>query len=1014
MPTTRSRKRKSDVGVAEKEQENAPANRFGFKRRRPPASKLKKPSGRSLKRSSAAESAKAAPAQATVTVPDTTPAPAPGVAPSVPAAPSVRPSGGREIPALRQEILEAVLERSDAVAKSRLGKFKKYDLKGKNEAMKPMLKESKLALREMITAVESFASRANDVEARLAERVGASDAAYQASAAENFRLNTDLDETREKVASHERDLALAAQAVETLERKVAGLEENVDETTTKLAAETEGRTQAEARGVELAASLAAVEEKVGALESGRAADLKEHAEALEVLKTRHAEETKAAEESAGQAKTALWEQLGEQRRLASALGAEKERLEARARESAQQIKETSRRLKEESEKASQAGAEVARLGAELKAAEARAAERAEQLKKAEESGASRERYAEKRIDRLSTEKQRAEAEARDLTARLAAAEAAGRGSTEAAAEAQRRLEEIQQRLASTEQRLAVAETEHRTAAQRLEELQTKHAQLEEQHAQTCAQLEETRSRAADDAAVARADVQEKAEEIAKGSARAAELEAERRALTQRLERLEDAHRTTSNELKTLRLNHSVDKDEQLKRLLDMVKENESLRAIKSGLETSLAGASAEASSASELRQRLQKSEAARRRLHNRVQELRGNIRVFVRVRPFLGDEAEELSAPGIRGPPVCCKGDGQGVRVTNPSMESGASATGCAKPKAEHHTFNFDRVFGESAGQADVFKEVTELVQSALDGHNVCIFSYGQTGSGKTYTMQGDGRDGLIPQSVRQVVGAADDLRRQGWEYALEGTFLEIHNEQIRDLLRPGAENVSGGRSGARGRKGGVEKVLHAIKTDSDGHKTVTALRHVPLRRAEEVHALMETANAARAVSSTDMNDQSSRSHSVFTLHLRGTHAESGTSLRGALHLVDLAGSERLSRSGATGAALKETQAINKSLSCLGDIFLALREKRGHVPYRNSKLTYLLQECFSRDGKTLMLVNVSPTPRSYHETLCSLRFAQKVNQCELGQARANVSRASKKKAAPNARRDGAGKRRRAH
>ena len=135
---------------------------------------------------------------------------------------------------------------------------------------------------------------------------------------------------------------------------------------------------------------------------------------------------------------------------------------------------------------------------------------------------------------------------------------------------------------------------------------------------------------------------------------------------------------------------------------------------------------------------------------------------------------------------------------------------------------------------------------------------------------------------------------------------------------------------------------------------------------------------------------QSSRSHSIFTLHLRASNPSLGSSLKGALNLVDLAGSERLSRSNATGSQLKETQAINKSLSCLTDVFTAIGSKAGHVPFRNSKLTHILSPALSGDGKTLMMVNLSPTEESAFESLCSLRFAANVNKCELGKPKRSV------------------------
>jgi kinesin family protein C1 len=133
-------------------------------------------------------------------------------------------------------------------------------------------------------------------------------------------------------------------------------------------------------------------------------------------------------------------------------------------------------------------------------------------------------------------------------------------------------------------------------------------------------------------------------------------------------------------------------------------------------------------------------------------------------------------------------------------------------------------------------------------------------------------------------------------------------------------------------------------------------------------------------------------------LQLRGINEESGTTVQGALNLCDLAGSERLDGSGAAIDAqrLKETQAINKSLSCLGDVFTSLANGSKHVPFRNSKLTYLLQDCLSRDGKALMFVNLSPTLDSSNESLCSLRFAQRVNQVELGKATKKVQYGGKK------------------
>lgn len=157
----------------------------------------------------------------------------------------------------------------------------------------------------------------------------------------------------------------------------------------------------------------------------------------------------------------------------------------------------------------------------------------------------------------------------------------------------------------------------------------------------------------------------------------------------------------------------------------------------------------------------------------------------------------------------------------------------------------------------------------------------------------------------------------------------------------------------------------------------------------------MSIADKHRSVSATKMNARSSRSHSVFTLHIRGSNHVQGTVLKGSLNLCDLAGSERVSKSEVTGARLRETQCINKSLSCLSDVFLGLSQKNAHIPYRNSKLTFLLRGCFCKNGKTLMFVNLSPAMSSFSESLCSLRFASNVNRCILGKATKQIRHVSK-------------------
>ena len=361
---------------------------------------------------------------------------------------------------------------------------------------------------------------------------------------------------------------------------------------------------------------------------------------------------------------------------------------------------------------------------------------------------------------------------------------------------------------------------------------------------------------------------------------------------------------------------------------------------------------------------LQHAMVTRRHLHNTIQELKGNIRVFCRIRPPSRDE-DAFDESNLS---IDRKGEFAGRRLD------------IAPPDApKKYKFTFDRVFATNSNQKSVFDEISLLVQSALDGYKVCIFTYGQTGSGKTYTMLGGKGEerGLIPRSMEQIFACQAQLKSKGMTIAITATLLEIYNEDIRDLLADGSSDG---------------KIEYKIKHDDDGNTHVTNLNAVEVHSAIEVEALMSQANAARAVAKTNMNDRSSRSHMVMRLSLDGVN-EAGENIHGALNLIDLAGSERLKTTGATGDRLKEAQAINKSLSSLGDVIFALANKDKHIPFRNSKLTYLLKNSLGGDSKTLMLVNVSPALESAQETVCSLRFAEKVNSCAMKKASKKSSEA---------------------
>nr|QWT43341.1 kinesin-like protein KIN14L [Citrullus lanatus] len=334
-------------------------------------------------------------------------------------------------------------------------------------------------------------------------------------------------------------------------------------------------------------------------------------------------------------------------------------------------------------------------------------------------------------------------------------------------------------------------------------------------------------------------------------------------------------------------------------------------------------------------------EKLRKKLHNTILELKGNIRVFCRVRPLLPDDGVETTAVSY---PTSTEALGRGIDLS----QSG-----------QKYPFTFDKVFNHEASQQDVFVEISQLVQSALDGYKVCIFAYGQTGSGKTYTMMGrpeaPEQKGLIPRSLEQIFQASQSLQSQGWKYKMQVSMLEIYNETIRDLLsthRSSGSDITRTENGVLGKQ-------YTIKHDANGNTHVSDLTIVDVCSIREISSLLQQAAHSRSVGRTQMNEQSSRSHFVFTLRISGINEAGFLIIRARMRI-----------------------AINKSLSCLSDVIFALAKKEDHVPFRNSKLTYLLQAC--GDSKTLMFVNISPDPSSVNESLCSLRFAARVNACEIG------------------------------
>lgn len=239
---------------------------------------------------------------------------------------------------------------------------------------------------------------------------------------------------------------------------------------------------------------------------------------------------------------------------------------------------------------------------------------------------------------------------------------------------------------------------------------------------------------------------------------------------------------------------------------------------------------------------------------------------------------------------------------------------------------------------------------------------------------------GIIPRAVDHIYYHCEELKAKGWKFEMKASFLEIYNEQIKDLLIKNKVNNNSS--------------LKIILNKAKNTVNIPDLNIFDVTEPNEIHKLLNLADKNRSVAGTDANLHSSRSHSVFTLYLKCIHEENNVELNGCLSMCDLAGSERLKRSNATDKRLKETQNINKSLSSLAGVFQALKEKKNnknkYIPIRDSKLTQILSPCFNGKGKVLMIVNVSSDHSDAVETLNTLRFAKNVNATELGKSRRNV------------------------
>ncbi|XP_041930231.1 kinesin-like protein KIF3A isoform X1 [Alosa sapidissima] len=332
-------------------------------------------------------------------------------------------------------------------------------------------------------------------------------------------------------------------------------------------------------------------------------------------------------------------------------------------------------------------------------------------------------------------------------------------------------------------------------------------------------------------------------------------------------------------------------------------------------------------------------------------EVSDNVKVVVRCRPL--NQKEKMM--------------GHKLAVSVDEMRGTITVNKHETTNEPPKTFTFDTVFGPESKQLDVYNLTARpIVDSVLEGYNGTIFAYGQTGTGKTFTMEGvravPELRGIIPNSFAHVFGhiakAEGDTR-----FLVRVSYLEIYNEEVRDLL------------------GKDQMQRLEVKERPDVGVYIKDLSGYVVNNADDMDRIMTLGHKNRSVGATNMNEHSSRSHAIFTITIecseKGVDGNQHVRM-GKLHLVDLAGSERQGKTGATGQRLKEATKINLSLSTLGNVISALVDgKSTHVPYRNSKLTRLLQDSLGGNSKTMMCANIGPADYNYDETISTLRYANR-------------------------------------
>lgn len=380
-------------------------------------------------------------------------------------------------------------------------------------------------------------------------------------------------------------------------------------------------------------------------------------------------------------------------------------------------------------------------------------------------------------------------------------------------------------------------------------------------------------------------------------------------------------------------------------------------------------------------------------LMTKVLRLQGNIQVCCRIRPLLPHIDENSnSIPSLVSSPLSPRQAEQKKAIVVEALSE--TEVGCFDARSKQwKSYAFDKVWSPQDGQQQIFADIEPLALSVVNGYNSCIFAYGQTGSGKTYTMEGVEDDvGVSYRIIQKIFQLLEQNHPRNCDEkssssVVSVSMLEIYNEDIFDLLSTSCSNANPNNTSTSTKNSSQQPSLTIRRGPDSLSVEIPGLTKETVTNIQDVMNYLQKGNQNRATSSTNLNEHSSRSHMVLNVQVINNTIK-GEKI-GNLYLVDLAGSERTKLSEVTGDRMKEAQYINKSLSALGLVMEALDRKASHIPYRNSKLTYLLQDALSGNSKTMMLLTINPTLSSFDETTSSLQFGVRARRIHLGSASQN-------------------------